>query len=141
MREPLTGGTQSKRSALFLSGAPAAAQHSQILDLLADDSWLNVYAGELEVRPPGAPTIRPISHQGSIPPESGPHFGRAPRPYRVGRDGGLLRESPRRSSNAFDMSDDQSARARAGSVKRIRTLTLNERENTTSSFRMTPACD
>ena len=30
----------------------------QILDLLAEDDRLNVYAGELEVRPPGAPTIR-----------------------------------------------------------------------------------
>src|SRR5438477_11514684 len=32
------------------------AHHSQILDLLAEDDRLNVYAGELEVRPPGAPT-------------------------------------------------------------------------------------
>jgi hypothetical protein len=30
---------------------------SHILDLFAEDSQLNVYAGELEVRPPGAPTI------------------------------------------------------------------------------------
>jgi Phytanoyl-CoA dioxygenase (PhyH) len=30
----------------------------QILDLLAEDDRLNVYAGELEVRPPGAPTTR-----------------------------------------------------------------------------------
>jgi hypothetical protein len=30
---------------------------SRILDLFAEDSQLNVYAGELEVRPPGAPTI------------------------------------------------------------------------------------
>ena len=29
---------------------------SQVLDLLAEDDRLNVYAGELEVRPPGAPT-------------------------------------------------------------------------------------
>ncbi|MBI3401904.1 MAG: VOC family protein [Acidobacteria bacterium] len=28
----------------------------QILDLFAEDSWRPVYAGELEVRPPGAPT-------------------------------------------------------------------------------------
>ena len=27
------------------------------LDLLAEDSWLNVYAGELEVRPPAAFTL------------------------------------------------------------------------------------
>jgi hypothetical protein len=31
----------------------------QILDLFAEDNRLNVYAGELEVRPPGAPTIQP----------------------------------------------------------------------------------
>jgi hypothetical protein len=30
---------------------------SHILDLFAKDSQLNVYAGELEVRPPVAPTI------------------------------------------------------------------------------------
>jgi hypothetical protein len=31
---------------------------AHILDLLAEDDRLNVYAGELEVRPPGAPTTR-----------------------------------------------------------------------------------
>jgi len=33
-------------------------RRSQVLDLFADDSQLNVYAGELEVRPPGAPTTQ-----------------------------------------------------------------------------------
>src|SRR5207247_7498347 len=28
------------------------------LDLFAEESWRSVYAGELEVRPPGAPTTR-----------------------------------------------------------------------------------
>jgi hypothetical protein len=37
------------------------ARLSQILDLLAEDSRLNVYAGALEVRPPGAPTTEPDS--------------------------------------------------------------------------------
>src|SRR5437016_14097315 len=32
------------------------ARLSQILDLFREDSELNVYAGELEVRPPDAPT-------------------------------------------------------------------------------------
>jgi len=32
------------------------ARLSQIFHLLAEDSWRRVYAGELEVRPPGAPT-------------------------------------------------------------------------------------
>jgi hypothetical protein len=31
----------------------------QLLDLLGEDSWRNVYAGELDVRPPGAPTTEP----------------------------------------------------------------------------------
>jgi hypothetical protein len=31
----------------------------QILDLLAEDNRLNVYAGEREVRPPCAPTTEP----------------------------------------------------------------------------------
>ena len=33
------------------------AQHSQVLELCAEDSLCDVYAVELEVRPPGAPTI------------------------------------------------------------------------------------
>ena len=32
------------------------ARLSQLLDLFAEDDRLNLYAGELEVRPPGAPT-------------------------------------------------------------------------------------
>ena len=32
------------------------AQLAQILDLFVEDDWRNVYAGELEVRPPAAPT-------------------------------------------------------------------------------------
>jgi hypothetical protein len=35
---------------------PTIAPTSRILDLLAEDNRLNVYAGELELRPPGAPT-------------------------------------------------------------------------------------
>jgi hypothetical protein len=43
------------------SGLVAAAHGTQlaVLDLLAEDNRLNVYAGELEVRPPGAPTTEP----------------------------------------------------------------------------------
>jgi len=36
------------------------AHLSQILDLFANDSQLNVYAGQLEGRPPGAPTTARI---------------------------------------------------------------------------------
>jgi len=32
------------------------ARLAQVLDLLAEDNRLNVYAGQVEVRPPGAPT-------------------------------------------------------------------------------------
>jgi hypothetical protein len=34
------------------------AHNAPVLDLIFGDSQLNVYAGELEVRPPGAPTTR-----------------------------------------------------------------------------------
>jgi len=37
------------------------AKGELFLDLLAEDDRLNVYAGELEVRPPGAPTIAVVS--------------------------------------------------------------------------------
>jgi hypothetical protein len=36
----------------------------QVLDLLAEDSWRNVYADERGMRPPAAPTI---SHSGRCP--------------------------------------------------------------------------
>jgi hypothetical protein len=51
---PLTGGSRSG-----FTWAHEHAQLSQILEHLAEDDRLNVYAGELEVRPPGAPTIGP----------------------------------------------------------------------------------
>jgi hypothetical protein len=36
-------------------------QNVQLLfDLFAEDSWRNVYAGELELRPPGAPTTQVV---------------------------------------------------------------------------------
>jgi hypothetical protein len=35
------------------------AHLAHILDLFAEDSWRNVYAGKREVRPPGAPTTEP----------------------------------------------------------------------------------
>src|SRR5436309_14489953 len=31
---------------------------AQVLDLFGEDSWRNAYAGEPDVRPPGAPTTR-----------------------------------------------------------------------------------
>jgi hypothetical protein len=38
--------------------AEKRAQNAPLLDLLAEDNRLNVYAGKLEVRPPGAPTTQ-----------------------------------------------------------------------------------
>jgi hypothetical protein len=40
---------------------PNFAENRQLLDPLAEDNRLNVYAGKLEVRPPGAPTAGPRS--------------------------------------------------------------------------------
>jgi hypothetical protein len=37
--------------------ASTLADDPQLLELLAEDSRLNVYAGKFEVRPPGAPTM------------------------------------------------------------------------------------
>jgi hypothetical protein len=36
------------------------AEDPQVLDLFAGESCRRVYAGELEVRPPGAPTTEPV---------------------------------------------------------------------------------
>jgi len=33
------------------------ARPSQILDRFVEESWRSIYAGQLEMRPPGAPTI------------------------------------------------------------------------------------
>jgi hypothetical protein len=41
---------------MFRSESTSGAHISQILDLFAQDDRLNVYAGELAVRPPDAPT-------------------------------------------------------------------------------------
>ena len=38
----------------------ARSHLARILDLLVEDSWRRVYAGQLEVRPPGAPTTRTV---------------------------------------------------------------------------------
>jgi len=47
------------------------AESSQFFDLLAEDNRLNVYAGKLEVRPPGAPTTNPLAAR--KPPRPGTH--------------------------------------------------------------------
>jgi hypothetical protein len=42
---------------------PKRTRSTQVLDLLAEDNRLNVYAGKLEVRPPGAPTTQRMKGQ------------------------------------------------------------------------------
>jgi hypothetical protein len=49
------GGRPLKDAGPSRNGS-TGVQRAQILDLFAGDSWRHVYAGELEVRPPGAPT-------------------------------------------------------------------------------------
>ena len=46
---------------------------AQILHLFGEESWRSVYAGELEVRPPGAPTIAPVLVESELAPV-GKHF-------------------------------------------------------------------
>jgi hypothetical protein len=50
--DPSLDGVSRASRPMEVERAPPA----QILDLLVEDDRLNVYAGELEVRPPGAPT-------------------------------------------------------------------------------------
>ena len=52
-----TAWDRMRRSRRTLNGECERARLAHILDLLAEDSRLNVYGPELEVRPPGAPTI------------------------------------------------------------------------------------
>ena len=42
------------------------SQNRQFLDLLAEDDRLNVYGGEVEVRPPDAPTTRQLDGSSSL---------------------------------------------------------------------------
>jgi hypothetical protein len=60
-----TSGNVQKLNA---HGTPKRAQNSQLLDLFWEESWRRVYAGELEVRPPGAPTIQArLEGSGGVP--------------------------------------------------------------------------
>jgi hypothetical protein len=57
-------GACADRSCLTLQRFGDGCVHlSDILDLFAEDSQLNVYAGEGEVRPPRAPTTRPDTEE------------------------------------------------------------------------------
>ena len=42
----------------YTSSDDSFANNPQFLDLFGEDSWRNVYARELEMRPPGAPTTQ-----------------------------------------------------------------------------------
>jgi hypothetical protein len=58
-RPAKSGASRLARGPRGFNGQHECAQLAQILDLFAEDSWRRVYAGELEVRPPGAPTTEP----------------------------------------------------------------------------------
>jgi hypothetical protein len=49
-----------------MRAAPRRAENSQLLDFFAADDRLNVYAGELDVRPPGAPTTEGLHRSVSL---------------------------------------------------------------------------
>jgi hypothetical protein len=55
MRAPKTTAAPGG-SRVEADGRQDAFHVHQILDLLLEESWLNVYAGKLAVLPPGAPT-------------------------------------------------------------------------------------
>ena len=52
----LSAGSRRRPLAGRRFAGSGRAQNAQLLDLFGEDSWRRVYAGELEVRPPGAPT-------------------------------------------------------------------------------------
>src|SRR5713226_7517903 len=58
--------TQILRSAQISRRLARGARLTHILDLLGEDGQLNVYAGQLEVRPPGAPTSAPDRYRKSV---------------------------------------------------------------------------
>ena len=43
------------------------AQLAHILDLFWEESWRSIYAGELEVRPPGPPSTGPDTGERGLP--------------------------------------------------------------------------
>jgi hypothetical protein len=47
---------------LEFSARLTSTRLSKVFDLFAEDNRLNVYAGKLEVRPPGAPTTGGLGH-------------------------------------------------------------------------------
>src|SRR5882762_3257111 len=69
-RHARSASTRQQAHAADLNVARATTagygQSSQFLDLLAEDSRLNVYAGELEVRPPDAPTSSALAVVGQV---------------------------------------------------------------------------
>jgi hypothetical protein len=60
LKSPLSGTRVcGERSGVpFRRDRPRRAHLAHILELLGEDSRLNVHAGELDVRPPAAPTTR-----------------------------------------------------------------------------------
>ena len=90
------GSQRNSCPGMLIGDRHRRARLSQVLDLLAEDSRLNVYAGELEVRPPGAPTTEGIRRRVSLS-EAELQLIRVERPTRAG---GLWRPSLRPTGNA-----------------------------------------
>ena len=61
------GSQRNSCPGMLIGDRHRRARLSQVLDLLAEDDRLNVYAGKLEVRPPGAPTTEPDSGKITCP--------------------------------------------------------------------------
>jgi len=60
-----TGGVRTLPATEISGRSRRPAQIAQVLDLLAEDSRLNVCAGKLEVRPAGAPTTLGLGYSAS----------------------------------------------------------------------------
>ena len=60
-RLPFHGRHSDERLQLQEALLPHPAYVHQVFELFGEDGWRRVYAGELEVRPPGAPTTNPSS--------------------------------------------------------------------------------
>ena len=56
-RQPIVITRQGRDTAVVVSATDyERLRVANIVDIFVEDSWRRVYAGELEVRPPGAPT-------------------------------------------------------------------------------------
>src|SRR5260370_12746654 len=66
-RNPIDAASQSKMAVRITPNCLGVSRLAQILDLFGEDSRRNVYAGELEVRPPCAPTTHQLAVRSCSP--------------------------------------------------------------------------